>query len=51
KLRNKGAIFKTCVTEGLDFLIVGEKAGSKLEKALNLNVKIMSFEDIKSYLD
>ncbi|WP_215535391.1 NAD-dependent DNA ligase LigA [Borreliella bavariensis] len=51
KLKNKGAIFKTCVTEGLDFLIVGEKAGSKLEKALNLNVKIMSFEDIKSYLD
>lgn len=51
KLENKGAIFKTCVTKGLDFLVVGEKAGTKLKKALNLNVKIMSFEDIKSYLD
>ncbi|WNY66892.1 NAD-dependent DNA ligase LigA [Borreliella lusitaniae] len=51
KLKNKGAIFKTCVTRDLDFLVVGEKAGSKLEKALNLNIKIISFEDIKSYLD
>ncbi|SCW28029.1 DNA ligase (NAD+) [Borreliella japonica] len=51
KLENKGAIFKTCVTKGLDFLVVGEKAGSKLKKALNLNIKIMSFEDINSYLD
>lgn len=51
KLENKGAIFKTCVTKGLDFLVVGEKAGTKLKKALNLNVKIMSFEDIKSYLN
>ncbi|QXG44248.1 NAD-dependent DNA ligase LigA [Borreliella burgdorferi] len=51
KLKNKGAIFNTCVTGSLDFLIVGEKAGSKLKKALSLNIKIMSFEDIKSYLD
>ncbi|WKD00882.1 NAD-dependent DNA ligase LigA [Borreliella americana] len=51
KLKNKGAIFNTCVTRSLDFLIVGEKAGSKLKKALSLNIKIMSFEDIKSYLD
>ncbi|QFI14661.1 NAD-dependent DNA ligase LigA [Borrelia sp. CA_690] len=51
KLKNKGAIFSSCVTKSLDFLIVGEKAGTKLEKALNLNIKIMSFEDIKSYLD
>ncbi|WNY65084.1 NAD-dependent DNA ligase LigA [Borreliella carolinensis] len=51
KLKNKGAIFNTCVTSSLDFLIVGEKAGSKLKKALSLNIKIMSFKDIKSYLD
>ncbi|WKC90057.1 NAD-dependent DNA ligase LigA [Borreliella finlandensis] len=51
KLKNKGAIFNTCVTRSLDFLIVGEKAGSKLKKALSLNIKIMPFEDIKSYLD
>ncbi|WP_373467772.1 BRCT domain-containing protein, partial [Borreliella garinii] len=51
KLKNKGAIFKACVTNDLDFLVAGEKAGSKLKKALNLNIKIMSFEDIKSYLD
>ncbi|EEF84399.1 NAD-dependent DNA ligase LigA [Borreliella spielmanii] len=51
KLENKGAIFQTCVTRSLDFLIVGKKAGTKLKKALNLNIKIMSFEDIKSYLD
>ncbi|WKC90921.1 NAD-dependent DNA ligase LigA [Borreliella carolinensis] len=51
KLKNKGAIFNTCVTKSLDFLIVGEKAGSKLKKALSLNIKIMSFKDIKSYLD
>ncbi|WNY64174.1 NAD-dependent DNA ligase LigA [Borreliella americana] len=51
KLKNKGAIFNTCVSRSLDFLIVGEKAGSKLKKALSLNIKIMSFEDIKSYLD
>ncbi|AIJ29902.1 NAD-dependent DNA ligase LigA [Borreliella valaisiana] len=51
KLKNKGAIFKACVTKDLDFLVAGEKAGSKLKKALNLNIKIMSFEDIKSYLD
>ncbi|WP_301409750.1 NAD-dependent DNA ligase LigA [Borreliella tanukii] len=51
KLKNKGSIFKACVTKDLDFLVVGEKAGSKLEKASNLNIKIMSFEDIKNYLD
>ncbi|MCD2332157.1 NAD-dependent DNA ligase LigA [Borreliella americana] len=51
KLKNKGAIFNTCVTRSLDFLVVGEKAGSKLKKALSLNIKIMSFEDIKSCLD
>ncbi|WPM05782.1 NAD-dependent DNA ligase LigA [Borreliella sinica] len=51
KLKNKGAIFKTCVTRDLDFLVVGEKAGSKLQKALNLNIKIMSFKDINGYLN
>ncbi|AJA90353.1 NAD-dependent DNA ligase LigA [Borreliella chilensis] len=51
KLKSKGAIFNTSVTRSLDFLVVGEKAGSKLEKALNLDIKIMSFEDIKRHLD
>ena len=38
----KGGNYLSGVSKNLDFLIVGEKAGSKLEKAEKLGVRILS---------
>ena len=38
----KGGNYLSSVSKNLDFLIAGEKAGSKLEKAEKLGVRILS---------
>ena len=43
--REKGAKIASNISNTTDFLIIGEKPGSKLKKAKLLNIKIMS-EDL-----
>lgn len=45
KLENSGWEFVSSVSKNTDFLLVWEKAGSKLEKAKKLNIEILSLED------
>jgi DNA ligase len=44
-IEQNGGEVRTSVSKNLDFLIAGEKAGSKLEKAENLGVKILTLDD------
>jgi len=42
-----GGNFVSSVTKSLDFLIAGEKAGSKLEKAQKLGIRILSEDEFE----
>ncbi len=44
----KGGNYLSGVTKNLDFLIAGEKAGSKLEKAEKLGIKIIDEEEFET---
>lgn len=44
---SKGGNYLSGVSKNLDYLIAGEKAGSKLEKAEKLGVRILSEEDFE----
>lgn len=50
ELESRGAIFVSSVSKKLDILFVGEKAGSKLEKAKELGVKIANEEELQKML-
>ena len=50
KLISLGAKVSDSVTKNTDYLIVGEKAGSKLAKAQNLGVKIRSEAEFETML-
>ena len=43
-IKNKGGKVLSAISKNTDFLICGEKAGSKLNKAQELGIKII-FED------
>ena len=43
----KGGNYLSAVSKNLDFLIAGEKTGSKLEKAQNLGIRILSEDDFE----
>ncbi|VWL85338.1 NAD-dependent DNA ligase LigA [Oceanivirga miroungae] len=43
--------YLSAVSKNLDYLIVGENAGSKLEKAKKLNIKIISEDEFSSMLE
>ena len=45
KIRELGGSISSSVSKKIDFLIAGEKAGSKLDKAKELGVKIISEEE------
>ncbi|UFX83317.1 NAD-dependent DNA ligase LigA [Candidatus Absconditicoccus praedator] len=50
-LEKYGAEFSSQVTKDLNFLLAGEKGGSKIEKAKKLGVNILSVDDlIKKYV-
>ncbi len=46
KIEREGGLVKNSLTKKIDFLIAGEKAGSKLEKAKELKINIINEEDL-----
>lgn len=48
--KNGGKILSS-VSAKLDFLVAGDEAGSKLDKAGNLGVKVISWDDLKTMID
>lgn len=51
KIENQGGIFVSGVSKKLDILVAGEKAGSKLDKAKELGIKIVDETELKEYID
>ncbi|MBR3745901.1 MAG: hypothetical protein IKN27_02965, partial [Selenomonadaceae bacterium] len=49
-LTQRGGIVKNSVTKTTNYLIVGDKPGSKLTKAESLGVKILSEDDLEKLL-
>ncbi|MGN6642647.1 MAG: BRCT domain-containing protein, partial [Verrucomicrobiota bacterium] len=49
-IRNAGGSVTGSVSKNTDFLLAGESAGSKLEKAKELGVKILSEKDFMDLL-
>ena len=49
-IESRGGIVKSSVTKNTDFVIVGEKAGSKLTKANELGIKTLSESEFKQLL-
>jgi len=45
KIEQEGAKVLSQVSSKIDFVIVGEKAGSKKQKALDLNLTLLTYED------
>lgn len=50
-IASRGGIAKGSVTKATDYVIVGEKSGSKLAKAQELGVKILSEADFEKIFD
>lgn len=48
KLEKMGAIITNSVSKNTDYVLAGENAGSKLDKANSLGIKIISEQDIFS---
>lgn len=48
---NKGLIVQSSIGKSTDILVVGEKAGSKLEKAEKLGTKIIKEKDLDEFLE
>ena len=51
KLLSLGAKPASSVTKKTDYLIVGEKAGSKLEKAESLGIPVLSEDELMAMLN
>ncbi len=51
QLKLRGAKTTSAVSKNTDILLAGEKAGSKLQKALDLGVKIYQGEDLFGFLE
>jgi DNA ligase (NAD+) len=50
-LEKKGAKVASTVSSKTNFLIMGENAGSKLEKAKALNIKIVNEDQLESFIN
>ena len=51
QLKSRGAKTTSAVSKNTDILLAGEKAGSKLQKALDLGVKIYEGNDLFKFLE
>ncbi len=49
-IESNGGEVRTAVSGNLDYLIAGENAGSKREKALSLGVKVLNWEQFQERL-
>lgn len=49
-IESNGGEVRTAVSGNLDYLIAGENAGSKREKALLLGVKVLDWEEFQELL-
>jgi len=49
-IEENGGEVRTAVSGNLDYLIAGESAGSKREKALSLGVKVLGWEGFQALL-
>ncbi|MCK9272777.1 NAD-dependent DNA ligase LigA [Candidatus Gracilibacteria bacterium] len=49
-IEENGGETRTSVSKNLDFLIAGENAGSKLQKATDFGVKILNLEEFKNMI-
>jgi DNA ligase (NAD+) len=50
-LLSKGAKVTSTISKNTDFLIAGENAGSKIEKAENLGIRIIGLNELSSFLN
>ena len=50
-LENLGAEVVSSVSKNTDFVIVGQDAGSKLQKAISLNVKTLNEQEFLNYVN
>ena len=46
-----GLIVQSAVAKSTDFLVVGEKAGSKLKKAQELGINIISEDELEIFIE
>ena len=46
-IKNKGGVVASSVGKDIDYVVVGEKPGSKLEKAKKLGLKVIDEEEFK----
>jgi len=49
-LQSKGAKVSSAVSKNTDFVIAGENAGSKYDKAVSLGIKILDIEELNNLL-
>jgi len=49
-VQKKGGIVKSSIAKDIDFLVVGEKPGSKYDKAKKLNLKIIDEKEFKKLI-
>ncbi len=49
-IEENGGEVRTAVSGNLDYLIAGENAGSKREKALSLGVRVLGWEEFQELL-
>ncbi len=48
---SKGGMVSSCVSKNTDYVVAGEKAGSKLEKAKKLGVNVIDEEEFKEIVE
>ena len=46
-----GLIVQSAVAKSTDYLVVGEKAGSKLKKAQELGINIISEDELEIFIE
>ena len=50
-IKQKGGIIKSSIGKDIDYVIVGEKPGSKYDKAIKLKLKIINEEQFKKLIE